>query len=174
MTKKINNMKKIIFLFVFSLVNIAKAQSISGLTEFTVNSNVYKIENNNSYYLSISNSNNVLRNQKIMYPKSDCYKISLKQIEQEKIFNIFRNIFSSSRKQDFQNERFMMILLYVSETGLVKEVLFRVPFNSTITTQEIYSLESSIKNLQLILPDENYCLGISYRIYGRYIKIPEL
>lgn len=96
----------------------------------------------NDKQISISNSSNRLINQKANYVPTD-FSASLKS--NYVITKSFKEVFTGQRAKELATEKFLYLSFYVNHNGQPMELQFLAPENTSLTPNEIESLEKALK-----------------------------
>jgi hypothetical protein len=126
--------------------------------------------------ISIKNTANVLNDMDMFQGIGNemCGDASFDKAGCEALDNVFRQVFPPARRSQFINRHRIFATIYADAVGKVKEIVFDFDVTSTVTPQELYQLDVSLK----ALPALNYifkdCTGANYRVSGYTFYINQL
>ncbi|CAG4988753.1 hypothetical protein DYBT9275_00151 [Dyadobacter sp. CECT 9275] len=160
-------------LIVILLLNfsIANAQKYLGKTSFKVKGETYNINridngsiNSHSRFMSIGNSRNVLKKEKVQMSSkirnNILNDIITTESEQKKIKDIITAKFPSLINK-FKNEKFIVVY-YIGPAGDIRELEFLLQDDTQFTPDELYTLEATLKKEYKFKIQNNGMEGLSF------------
>ncbi len=166
--------KLIIFIFFLSIIYTSKGQNQFQNSTFSINGNVYKCLVNNDG-VTIQNQENILDDPQSRY--------SIKNFECMDLFGgdgglsfvktKILSTFTYNRKEELrlQGQTSFVLSIWLDKNGIVKELYFSLGKNPKLTQQEIYNMETSLKNIQVPFSMRNCPItGTGYFLYSPIIR----
>jgi hypothetical protein len=151
-----------IFGIIMGLLLCIEAQAQTnfiGINQFTSNGNTYNVDYEPNTWLYVENGMNFMRNTNQVI---DCqywnnFPVNV-NTSKSRIESLVLNILPSSRKRVFAaNEEYLEMGIVIGGDNKIKEIIFSLSPQTILTRDEIYQIETTLKNKEVIMDNRYPC-----------------
>lgn len=146
--------------------------NFTGISQFTSNNNTYKIDYKPNIWLLVTNTADNLRKTPAT---EDCawwvnFPVNV-NVSNDKIESLVVNMLPVSRKQAFEaKNEYLEMGIIIGGDNKIKEIIFSLSPKTILTRDEIYQIESTLKNKEVIM-DSKYPCNFNWLHFSTKIRL---